>query len=337
MKNKRFKTIQKNIINYLMCILFYCVVGYPSMVSSESAEIVDRIVAVVNDDVITLSELNSVAKPYNEKIRTFGYLPEKEKQLLFKVRESMLNRLINQKIEDQEIKRSNLEIGEEQIDKTIERIKETNHYTDEDLRAALARDGLTMKEYRKQIGENILRTNLVNLKVKSKIVITREDIKSYYEKHTETYRGKKRYHLRNIIMTVPLFANANEKLEIKSKMDDILEKLKTGQSFKTLAMKYSESPGASEGGDLGVFEFDSLSPQIQNAVEGIKPGEFTTVLETDQGYQIFFVEEILNAPVKSLEEVTPEIEKILYNESVDQKYQTWIDDLRKQSVIKIIR
>jgi len=120
-------------------------------------------------------------------------------------------------------------------------------------------------------------------------------------------------------------------------MDDILAKLKAGQPFETLAMKHSESPGAPEGGDLGVFEFDSLSPEIQKAVEGMKPGEFTPVIETGPGYQIFFIQEILNAPVKPLEEATPEIEKILYNESVDNKYQAWIDDLRKQSVIKIIQ
>ncbi len=134
-----------------------------------------------------------------------------------------------------------------------------------------------------------------------------------------------------------MFADTNKKLEIKSKMDDILEKLKAGQSFETLAMKYSESPAASKGGDLGLFESDSLSPQIQKAVEGITTGEFTPVIDTDQGYQIFFIEEILNALAKPLEEIAPEIEKILYNESVDKKYQTWIEDLRKQSVIKIIQ
>ncbi len=336
MKNRRFKAIRTKFIYSIIYTLFFCAFGSP-IVISKSAEIVDRIVAVVNDDVITLSELNREVKPYSEKIRISGYPSEKEQKMLFKVRESMLQRLVNRKIEDQEIKRSKIEISEAEIDQTIERIKEANYYTDEDLRAALARDGFTMKEYRKQIGDQILRTRLVNLKVKSKIVITQKDIESYYEKHIEKYRGKKQYHLRNIIMKVPAFADTNKKLEIKSKMDDILEKLKAGQSFETLAMKYSESPAASKGGDLGLFESDSLSPQIQKAVEGITTGEFTPVIDTDQGYQIFFIEEILNALAKPLEEIAPEIEKILYNESVDKKYQTWIEDLRKQSVIKIIQ
>ena len=311
--------------------------GYPLIINARSAEIVDRIVAVVNDDVITLIELKGSLKPYMEKIRSLGYPPEKEQELLFKVRKDMLDRLINQKIEDQEIKRSKVEISEEQIDQTIERIKETNYLTDEQLRAELAKDGLTMEEYRKQIKSEILRTRLVNLKVKSKIVITKEDVKAYYEKHIEEYGGKQKYHLRNIIMNVPLFSDTNKKLEIKARMDEILEKLKVGESFEVLAAKYSESPAASDGGNLGEFEFDSLSPQLQKAIEKIKPGEFTPMLDTDQGYQIFFLEEILSAQGKTLEEVTPEIESKLLNESIDKKYQAWIGDLRKQSVIKIIQ
>jgi peptidyl-prolyl cis-trans isomerase SurA len=318
-------------------MLFLCVFGFPLIINAKAAEIVDRIVAVVNDEVITLTELNSSLKPYAEKIRSLGYSPEKEQQLLFNVRKDMLDRLINQKIEDQEIERSKVKISEEEINQTIERIKETNYLTDEQLRAALAKDGLTMETYREKVKGQILRARLVNLKVKSKIVITKEDVKAYYEEHIKEYGGEQKYHLRNIIMKVPLFLDSEKKLEIKAKMDEILEKLKAGESFEVLAAKYSESPAASDGGNLGTFEFDALSPQLQKAIGKIKPGEFTPVIDTDQGYQIFFLEEIISAQGKTLEEVTPEIERKLLNESIDKKYREWITDLRKQSVIKIIQ
>lgn len=337
MESRFFKNI---IISSIYCILyasFFCVFGYPLIINAKGGEIVDRIIAVVNDDVITLTELNSSLKPYKEKIRSLGYPPEKEQQLLFEVRKDMLDRLINEKIEDQEIERSKINISEEEIDKTIERIKETNYLTDEQLRGELAKDGLNMEAYRNKIKSQVLRTRLVNLKVKSKIVITKEDIKAYYEKHIEEYGGKQKYHLRHIIMTVPLFSDTKKKLQIKAKMDEILEKLKAGESFETLAANYSESPTASDGGNLGEFEFDSLSPQLQKAIEKIKPGEFTPVLDTDQGYQIFFIEEISSSQGKTLEEVTPEIERKLFNEKIDKKYRTWIGDLRKQSVVKIIQ
>jgi peptidyl-prolyl cis-trans isomerase SurA len=337
MRSRFFKKIKIEFIYCIIGTLFFCVFGYPFVNATKGAEIVDRIVAVVNDEVITLIELNNTLKPYMEKIQSLGYSQDKEQELLFKVRKDMLDRLINQKIEDQEIKRSKVEISEEQVDKTIERVKETNYLTDEQLRAALAKDGLTIEEYRSKIKDQILREKLVALKVKSKIVITKEDIKAYYEKHIKEYGGKQKYHLRNIIMKVPLFLGSEKKLEIKAKMDEVLEKLKAGESFKALAAKYSESPTASDGGDLGEFEFDSLSPQLQKAIEKIKPGEFTSVLDTDQGYQIFFIEEIVNTPGKTLEEMSPEIERLLYNESIDKKYQAWIGDLRKQSVVKIIQ
>jgi peptidyl-prolyl cis-trans isomerase SurA len=337
MKSRYFKNIRINSIYCIIFSLFFYVSGYPIILNSTSAEIIDRIVAVVNDDVITLTELNSSLKPYAEKIRSLGYPQEKEQQLLFKVRKDILDHLIDQKIEDQEIKRSKVEISEDQIDRTIEQIKQTNYLTDEQLRAELDKDGMTMEGYREKIKGQLLRTRLVNLKVKSKIVITKEDIKAYYEKHIDEFSEKPKYHLRNIILKVPLFTDTEKKLEIKTKMDDSLEKLKSGESFEALAAKYSESPAASDGGDLGEFEFDSLSPQFQKAIEKIKPGEFTPVLDTDLGYQIFFLENIVSAKGKTLEEVTPEIESKLYNETIDKKYGAWIGELRKQSVIKIIQ
>ncbi|MFA9497033.1 MAG: peptidylprolyl isomerase [Deltaproteobacteria bacterium] len=325
------------ITNLMMCAVFFCVVGSPLVIQSHGAEIVDRIVAVVNDDIITLFELNRAIKPYEDKIHALGYSEEKERRMLFKVREGVLNQLIDKKIEDQQIKRSNIKISEEQIDQTIERIKEKNFFSDEDLRLALAKDGLTMEAYRNKIKEEILRTRLISLEVKSKIVITEEDIAAYYEKHLDMYGGKQKYHLRNILIIIPTFADENEKLEIRAKIDEILNELNAGESFETMARDYSESSTAPEGGDLGLFELDSLSPQLQKTIKGMKSGEFTPVLETDQGYQIFFLQEILKTPGKSLEDVSPEIQRILFEENADKKYQEWIEGLRKQSAIKIIQ
>jgi peptidyl-prolyl cis-trans isomerase SurA len=321
----------------MICAVFFCGVGSLMVVPAHGAEIVDRIVAVVNDDIITLFELNRSLKPYEDKIYALGYPEEKERKMLFKVREGVLNQLIDKKIEDQQIKRSNINISEEQIDQTIERIKGQNFFTDEDLRHALAKDGWTMEAYRENIKEEILRTRLVNLEVKSKIVITEEDIAAYYEKHLDTYGGKQKYHLRNILITIPTFADESKKLEIRGKLDEILNELNSGESFETMARNYSESSTAPEGGDLGLFELDSLSPQLQKTIKGMKPGEVTPVLETDQGYQIFFLQEILKTPGKSLKDVSPEIQRILYEENADKKYQEWIEGLRKQSTIKIIQ
>jgi peptidyl-prolyl cis-trans isomerase SurA len=330
--------------NRFTCLV-YCIIysiyfstfGFPFVAKAESAEVVDRIVAVVNDDIITLFELNRSFKPYAERIRERGYSIDREHKMLFKVREDMLNQLIDQKLKDQEIERFKIKIGEQEIDQTIERIKETNFYTDEDLRGALAKEGLTMEEYRERIKEQMLRTKLINLKVKSKIVITKEDITAYYENHQDKYGGKKKYHLYNIISKVPLFADEKEKLKIKARMDVILTELNAGKSFESVAKSHSESSLDVAGGDLGLFQLEELSPQLRNTIKEMKAGEFTPVLDTDQGFQIFFVKEIVQTSGKPLEEVSPEIERMLFNEVVEKKFQSWLGDLRNQSVIKIIK
>jgi peptidyl-prolyl cis-trans isomerase SurA len=330
----------KGMVKYVVyCIIYsFCFCTFGSLVAkAESVEVVDRIVAIVNDDIITLIELNRSFKPYAERIRVLGYSTDKERKMLFKVREDMLNQLIDQKIKDQEIKRFNIKISEKDVDQTIERIKEANFNTDEDLRTALAKDGLSLEEYRKRIKEQILRTRLVNIKVKSKIVITKEDIKSYYENHQDKYSGKKKYHLYNIIMKASSFADEKEKLKIKARMDSILKELNEGKSFETMANNYSKSSLGAEGGNLGLFGLDELSPQLQNVIKEMKAGEFTPVLDTDNGFQIFLVKEIVQTSGKPLEDVSLEIEEILFNEIVEKKYKSWLEDLRKQSVIKIIK
>jgi len=329
--------ILKGFIFCMVCTGLIGMFGFSIIAKAEDREVVDRIMAVVNDDIIILSELNQSFKPYAERIRASGYPPEKEREMRFTVREDILNQLIDKKLSDQEIKRSEIIISDEEIDSTIERIKESTFHTDEELREALAREGLTIEEYRKQLKEQLLRTKLVNYEIKSRIVITKEDIKSYYENHKDEYKGEKKYHLWNIIMRVPLLADEAGKLEIENRMEAILTKLKEGQPFETMVRNYSESSSTVWGGDLGLFQPDELSPQIQDALKMLKQGEFTSVLDTDQGYQIFYISEIVMTPGKTLDEVSSEIEEKFFQEKVDKKFNSWLADLRKRSHIKIIK
>jgi len=329
------------VINYLyflaICVAFFFAFNIFFISEVRSATIVDRIIAVVNDDIITLTELNQLFKPYADKIRAYEYSPEKETKMLFKVREDVINQIIEQKLADQEIKRNKIVVGEKEIDNTIESVKKASFYSDEELGEALDKEGLSIEEYRKRIKEQKLRAKLVNIEVKSKIVITKEDINSYYEDNIESYIGKKKYHLRNIIMKVNTLASEADKLEIQNKMLEILNKLKGGAPFEVMASTYSESPSANDGGDLGWFRIDELSEQLQKKIKEMKAGEFTSVIDTELGYQIFFVQDVVRASGKSLEEASPEIQEKLYYKIVNKKYQTWLKELKERSYIKIVR
>ena len=301
------------------------------------ARLVERIVAVVNDDIITLSELNTALTPFAARVKSSGYTADKERKLLYTVREQVLNQLIDETLAKQEVKRANINVGEMEIDAMIERLKESRFYTDEEFRAALKQQGLTMADYRTRLKEEIMRSKLVNLEVKSKIIITQDDVKTYYDSHADAYAGEKKYHLRNIIMVVPALADSIEKNEIHQKMETVVAKLKAGASFESLAREYSQSPIAKEGGNLGTFNAGSLSPQIQAALKNLKKGEYTPILDTDQGFQIFYVENILNDKVRTLEEASGEIREALYKEIVDREFEKWLQGLRKRSHIKIIK
>ena len=318
-------------------VFLFAVVCFTIGVGAEAAELVDRIVAVVNDDIVSLFELNQTLKPYAERIKGLGYSLDEEQKMLFKVRSDLLDQLIDQKLTDQEIKRYKISVSEEEINTSIERIKESSYLTDEQLRKALAGQGLTMEEYRERLKEQILRTKLVNREIKSKIVIAKEDIRSYYESNRDQYLGEKKYHLRSILMKVPPFADDAEKRAVFKKMASILEELKAGAPFEKMADEYSEASSITDGGDLGLFGIGDLSPPVRKALKDLKAGEYTPVIETDQGVQLFYVEEIVDTPGKSLEEVSSEIEQKLYNEIVDEKYRSWLENLRKQSHIKIMK
>jgi peptidyl-prolyl cis-trans isomerase SurA len=300
------------------------------------AELVDRIVAVVNNDVISLQELNRIIKPYAERIKKSRYSTEKEQKMLFEIRRKVLNQLIDQKLTDQELKKHSITVSTREIDRTIERIKEMAAITDEELRAELAAQGLTMAEYRGRTKEQLLRRKLINREVRSKIVITQEDVKAYYNSQLDAYAGEKKYHLRNIIMRVSPSASDTQKQSVFTEMEKVLEKLKQGEEFAELAKIYSQSSLASEGGDLGFFLLDEISPLLRPEIQKLEAGGFTPVIDTELGYQIFFVEKVVEKPGKSLEDATPEITEKLYTQIVDQKYQAWLENLRTRSHIKII-
>lgn len=304
--------------------------------ASAATEVLDRIVAVVNEDIILLSELNDRMSPYAQRIRQQGFDLDRERQMLFKMREEMLNRMVDEKLTDQEIQRNGIQVDESEIDNAIENIKKTNYFTEEDLRQFLQREEMTIEQYRAQIKEQVQRTRLINYKVKSKIVITEEEIQAYYDSHPELYGGKISYHLRNILLRAPDYATESEKQDVLEQMKQIRSQIEAGASFEDLARTFSQSPTAADGGDLGEFKKETLSPQIQAALDGLKEGQTSAVLDTDLGFQLFYVEAINRSEGIPLDSVRGEIQQKLYKEVVDKKFISWLEDLRSQSHIKII-
>ena len=332
------KTVDKK-KRFIRGLLYVCIVttiAAPGSVYAQEPEVIDRIVAVVNSDIITLYDLNRAFKPYEDNIKALQYAPEKERQTLFQVRKDLLDQLIDSKLADQEIERAQISVNEGDIDKTIERLKEARSFTDEQLREGLARQGMTMEEYRKELKEQILRTKLVNREVKSKIVITKEDVKAYYDGHQEQYAAEKKYYLFNLFVRLSPDAGAAERENALREIEDVSAKLNQDLSFEELVDQLKNTTSRVQGTDLGLYPLEELSEQLQGAVAKLKAGEFSEVLDTEFGPQIIYVQKIQETTDKSLDDIEAEIGEILYNESVDNRYRDWLDELRQRSLIKVI-
>ena len=297
-------------------------------------EVVDRIVAKVNDEIILLSELDDALAPYLDQMDARGASGENENELMLSLRRDVLNQLVEKKLAEQQVRELGIRVDDTEVDSAIERVKQTNFLTDEMLRTRLAENGMTMAQYRRSIREQILRAKLIDYKVKSNTIITKEDIQSYYDDHYDEYKGVTKYHLRNIIMKTSPFAEENQ--NVLERMNALLERLKQGESFSDLAVIYSESPIAESGGDIGLFKPEELDRSIRDAVEKIKPGEFTDIIETDLGYQIFYLEDIVTTDGIPLEKAAPAIEEKLYKEELEKKFKEWIADLKEGAHIQII-
>jgi len=289
-----------------------------------SADVIDRIVAIVDDDIVTLVQLSKETSPYIKNIESSGYPDEKKKEMVQAINKKILTALIDQSLTRQEAKKYQINVSDTEINTAVENVKKAKSLSQEDLEKALGQERITLKEYRENIKKQILQSKLINYSVKSKVIITESDIKKRYESNAEKYSGKKKYHLRNILM-------ANE-----DKMKEIKKKLGKNKGFALLAREYSIASNASDGGDLGTFDIHNFSESIKDSISKLNKGGFTDVISTAQGFQIFYIEDIVLEGVKTLQQAYDEIHEILYREQVDKKFKTWLESLKKKAHIKIM-
>ncbi len=299
-----------------------------------SAEIFNRVVAIVNDEVITLYELNQKIKEITG--READDLRTQDESKFLKTRRSVLALLIDEKIAREKIRELGIRVTSGQVDAAIEGLKQDYQWTHEDLMARLNKQGTTYEKYRDTIKEELERVRLIHFEVKSKIVIREEESREYYDSHLEQFSSEGQVHLAGIFLMREDPENERELRELSQKGGDILARLKEGEDFGELAKEFSQGPGADEGGDLGLFKTDQLDPQLKKIVEGIPEGEVSNLIIAANGIQIIKLIKNQKKEVKPFEEVKGAIYGLLYREEVNRRYMTWIGQLRKMSYTKII-
>ena len=299
-----------------------------------AAEVCNRVVAVVNNDVITLYELNNRIKEMT------GEAPEElmqKNQAMFRdAQQKVLGLLIDEKIAQAKIKELKIRVSEKQVDNYLEKLKRDNQWTQEDLVAGLQKEGLSYEKYRERVRSDIERAQLIEYEVRSKIIIRDEAIQRYYEEHKGTFGAAEKVQLAGIFLMRKNLKSEEEMRELYRKAQDISAKLKAGADFSQMAATYSEGPGAKQGGDLGQFTVDHLEAGLKSVVEALPEGGTSDPFVRPNGIQIIKVVKKQTGRIRSQEEMREAIYGILYQEEVNRRYQNWIKELRDSAYTQII-
>ena len=299
-----------------------------------SAEIFNRIVAAVNDEIITLYELNGRIKEIT------GTDPSQLKQLnkkgFLETRRNILDLLIDEKITHDKVMELGIGATSKELDAAIEGIKARNNWTHEDMIEIISSDGMTYEKYRNTIKKEMEQMRLIDFEVKSKIIISDEDIKKYYDDHADGFRSEERVRLAIILLTEKSQSDQAGDLSLSQRVEDVVSRLKKGEDFAVLAKEYSQGPGAEDGGDLGFINTSNLDPQLKKLIDVMEVGRISKPIFMPSGVQIIKLIEKYDKGLKSLEEVKGYIHDTLYREELNKRFATWIQELRKTAFIKVI-
>ncbi|MBF0496867.1 MAG: peptidylprolyl isomerase [Deltaproteobacteria bacterium] len=315
--------------------LFLVIIFWAFLSSIGLAEVLDRIVAIVNDDVVTYSELSDKLVPTLQRMQLDPRLSENQEKI-YTVTQSLLDLMINQKLAEKEIERLKVKVSEQEVAAALAKTKQDNFMTQNDLERMLKAKGMTVKDYQQEIKEEILKAKLLNSEIKAKIVIPEEKIKDYYQKNKEQFEGQNQVGIKHIFIGIPENATAATKQAARKKAEIVLDKLRAGADFTKMAGEYSDAPTAREGGDLGLVREEDMSAEMKNAVSKLKKGEPSDILETATGLQILMVTKRSDSQQKSFEDVRDTIHEKLYREELKQRYDIWLKGLKDKSYIKII-
>jgi peptidyl-prolyl cis-trans isomerase SurA len=294
----------------------------------------DRIVAVVNDEVITLSELNGAFAPYQERVEGALKGAEREKALT-ETKLTILNRLIDDILMDQQSRKAGIVVRDEDVNDAIDDLMKRRNISREELRKALDRDGITMEAYRKGMKDQLVRIRLVHREIKSKVAISDEEIGEYYRKHREIYEGKETVRIKQILLPLPKGADPAVKEKLRADAEALHKRLLDGEPFEVISANYSQGPAANTGGDIGYIEKGMMLHEVESVAFNLPLNQISAVIESPVGFHLIRVIDRRGAGIKSIESVRGEIREKLDMEKVEKKFEEWLIALRMKSHIEI--
>ncbi len=306
------------------------------------AELIDRVVAVVNDDVITLSEVNEEGKAFFQKI--IEQAPASElSAALTRAREEVLNGLIDKKLIAQEAAKQKVTVSDAELEAAFQQMIASNNMSPDQFRDKLMSMGMTEEVYRDNLRNQILQSKLLNYEVRSKIIISDDMILDYYDTHYTKHVDQGGYYLLQMGFVWkkdpdnPEKIDAGSRIDARKRAERVRALVESGQDFSTLAEKFSELPSAADGGNIGVFQEEEMAAYMRPVVTGLAPGQVSEVVETPDGYQFFKLLSspdggiVVQAPYESVKE---EIKKKLYDQKLKEAFEAWVRKIKESAYIK---
>jgi parvulin-like peptidyl-prolyl isomerase len=301
-----------------------------------SGEIKEQIVAVVNDDIITYSELEKILAPIFERYEQI-YSGAELFSMLQKARRDVLEHLVQEKLILQEAKKLNVRalMGDDFAKEVDRSLTETKHKfsSDDEFLKELKREGTTLEQYKAQEEDRTLVRAMLIKEVSSKCSVSPLEVREYYETHKAEFTEGEKIHVSQIWIK----ENMEKPEEPERLAKEILNRLNSGESFAELAKKYSQCPYASRGGDWGFISRGHWNKELEDAAFALAPGRHSGIVKTDLGYHLIMVHEKVPATVKPIGDVYSDIDNKIFAEKTGAKRDEWIQRLKKKAYISMVK
>jgi len=281
--------------------------------------VVDRVVAVVNNEVITLSDLQR-----EEALK---------KRDMVRDDRLVLEDMIDRKLQMAAAKREGVDVTDKELDDAVADIMKRNSLDIIQFSAALAQEGLTLEQYKVELREQITLSRLFNKNVRSGVNVDEAEAHAFYQNNPKTFSLPEEIRVRRIFLAVPELAAPDQAAAIKEKAQSVYARVQKGEDFIHLVREASQGETASQDGDLGFMKREDALPEIMEAARALKPGESSSPFRCAGGYNIIKLEEVRTS-VKPFEKVKDEIMKTLYEQKLENTYRSWLQALRGDSHIE---
>jgi parvulin-like peptidyl-prolyl isomerase len=247
----------------------------------------------------------------------------------------VLEKLIEEKLIDQEVKKSGIKISSKEIEATLEEIKRRNAVTQEGLEKALAVEGLTLETYKEQVGKSLQRKKLISWSVKVEARDGEKELREFYQKNMDRYRTNETYRPSHILFAIPKEATPEEMGEIRRKAQKVLERIKGGEDFGEMALLYSEDASGKNRGDLGFFKKGELFPAFEREALRLKVGEVSGIVRSEFGFHIIKLLNRKGMDPFPFEEVQERVKADYYESEMEKAFEQYVSTLKEKAVIEI--